>query len=433
MFIGYENKGEKRGIFIGSQKKEDTEKRSYSLTEIKSLKDVFPGLFGETVSGVSVTEDSAMSLSSVFSAVRVISEDLASVPLEVIRTRNNRKEKDNKHPLYRLIHDEPNHYQTAMTFYDNLASMVNLWGNAFAKIHRNIYNEPVELEIIHPSKVTFTLYNRKLWYGITGETKIIDSADMIHICGPSFDGIAGVSMIGLHRETIGGGLAAQQYGNSFYKNGASLNGLLTSEQRLDDKQITSYADKWNSKYSGGAHKAHQTAVLGSGLKYQAIGVPPEDAQYIETKKFSRSEIAGIFRVKAHKINDLEKATFSNIEHLSIEHVVDTIRPWAKRFEQEFERKLLSAKDKESISLKFNLNALLRGDAKSRVEFYKGMQAVGAYSPNDILLHEGENTYSDGDLKIIMSNQMPVDQLKAFYEAKIKEIENKTNSNGNTQE
>jgi len=413
--------------FLGSINKR--ENRNFTLTDVKSLRDVLPELFGKTLSGVSVTADTSMGLSAVFSSVRVISEDLASVPMEVIKSESGTKTKLYNHYLYDLIHNKPNHYQTPFTFYDNLAAMANLWGNAYVRIHRNGKNQPAELEIIHPTKIRYYLINRRLWYKYKEEEKLIRSEDIIHICGPSYDGVAGVPMIQLHRETIGGGLAAKDYGNTLFSNGASLNGLLTSEQRLTEPQIKEYSEKWNEKYSQGPHNAHQTAVLGQGLKYQSIGIPPDDAQFIETKKYSRSEIAGIFRVKAHKINDLEKATFSNIEQMSIEHVGDSIRPWAKRFEQAFESKLITAGEKAHISLKFNLNALMRGDAKSRMEYYKGMQGVGVYSANDIRSLEGENIYPGGDQRFIPLNSIPVDKIDQYFDAKIEQLLSKKQSDG----
>lgn len=404
------------------------EKRTaYSIDDIRLLSELFPNLNTNSKSGVNVTQDNAMGLAAVFSSVRVISEDLASMPMEVIRKATNKREKDTNYFLYDLIHNNPNHYQTAFTFYDSLTAMANLWGNAFALIHRDYNGRAVEFELIHSSKVAFYLLDRKMWYTISGYSKVFPASEIIHVSGPSYDGIAGVSMLRLHRETIGGAIAARDFGNTFFKNGANLNGVLTSDQRLDDPQIKRYEDGWNKKHTGGAEKNHKTAVLGSGLKYQAIGVPPEDAQFISTKKMDRSEIAGIYRVSAHKINDLEKATFSNIEHLGIEHVNNAIRPWAKRIEQEFKRKLVPQADQSIITLKFNLMALMRGDAKSRMEYYRGMQAVGALNANEIRTLENINVYDDGNTYFVPLNYAPMDKVEALFDAKIEALNTKTKS------
>lgn len=427
LFIRFKDNENRRGIFFGRESTIE-QRSSVPLTDYTTLKKMFPGLFNETSSGVNVTAESSMGLSAVFSAVRVISEDLASVPLEVIKTTNGRKEKHNNHFLYSLVHDAPNHYQTAFTFYDNGGALANLWGNFYARIHRDSLGRAAELEILHSSKVSHYVIDRQIWYRVQGEYKLIRSENMIHVAGPSFDGIAGVSMIALHRETIGDGIAARNFGSSFFKNGAALDGLLSSEQHLKSEQIKEYKEEWNKNYSGIGNQ-HQTAVLGAGLKYQPIGVPPEDAQFIETKKYNDVAIAGIFRVKPHKMGILDRATFNNIEQLSMEHVVDTIRPWAKRFEQEFTRKLVPERERGTISLKFNLNALMRGDSQARMTYYKGMKEVGAYSANDIRQLEGENPVDGGDIRLTPLAYMPVEQAKEYFDAKISSLNTKSSSDG----
>lgn len=419
-FFGFENSKDRRGLRFGKDAKPET--RAYSLKEFETLKTAFSNLFSESLAGVNVTAKTSMGLAAVFSSVRVISEDLASMPMEVIRKNNDTRERDPDYFLYDLIHDNPNKFQTAFTFYDSMVMMVNLWGNAFALIHRNGLGQAIELEIIHPTEMQYYLDKRKLWYRVRNQSELTRAEDIIHIAGPSFDGIAGVSMIQLHRETIGGGIAARDFGNTFFKNGAALDGLLSSEKNLTQPQLDAYSESWNKKHTGGPQKAHNTAILGAGLKYQPIGIPPEDAQFIETMKFSRSQIAGIYRVSAHKINDLDAATFSNIEHLGIEHVNNAIRPWAKRIEQEFERKLVPESDKKTITLKFNLLALMRGDSESRVKYYKDLWSIAALSANEVRRLEDLNGYDGGDQRFIPLNSMPVGQSENYFDAKIKKLE-----------
>lgn len=256
----------------------------------------------------------------------------------------------------------------------------------------------------------------RIWYSILGYNYLISSDDVIHIAGPGWDGVAGMSMIKLHRENIGLGLAVQKFGNTFFKNGANLNGVLTTEAALKDDQIKMYETNWNQKYQG-LDNSNKTAILGNGLKYQSIGIPPEDAQFIETRKYSRSEIAGIFRVPAHMINDLEKSAFSNIEQQSINYVVYSLRPWAERLEQEFNKKLFRESEKGIYSVKFNLNALMRGDAVSRMDYLtKGVNS-GLLSPNEARQFEGFNNYDGGDIRLVPANLMPINQAENFYKGK----------------
>lgn len=429
IFIRFKDKENRSGIFIGRES--NIEQRSgVPLTDYTTLKKMFSGLFGETSSGVNVTEESSMGLSSVFSAVRVISEDIASVPIDVIRTTTKgNREKFNEHYLYELIHDKPNHYQTPFTFYDNLVALANLWGNGYARIHRDALGRPAELEIIHSSKVTYHLINRRLWYRVQGEIELVRYEDMIHICGPSFNGIAGVSMISLHRHTIGGGIAARDFNDSFYKNGAAVDGLLSTEQNLKQDQVDTYSENWNKKHTGIGNQ-HKTAVLGGGLKYQPIGIPQKDAQWIESMNYNREQVGAIFRVKPHKMGNLDRATFSNIEQLSIDHVNDTIRPWAKRIEMELSLKLFPEREQKTTQFKFNLNALMRGDAASRLAFYKGMKEIGAYSANDIRRLEGENPIENGDIRITPLAYISDEKANKYYDAQINSLNAKSNNDGN---
>ena len=362
--------------------------------------------FGRSSEGASISEETALSLSAVYACVRVIAEAVASLPWHVYESTDIGKQIAAKHPLNKLLRSEPNPLYTSFVFRETLITHVLLWGNAYAKIVR-VNGIPTRFDILNPINVTPTLKDGALIYK-TPQGNIAPN-DIIHIPGLGFDGITGKSPIRLAAENIGVGLNSQRFGSKFFENGAHLGGVLEHPGVLKADAHTRLRDSWDNKYKG-VNNSNKVAILEEGMKYTRIGIPPEEAQFIETRKFSITEVARIYKVPPHMIQDLERATFSNIEHQDLGFVKHTMVPWCVRIEQEFNRKVFSEPEKEKYFNKFNLNGMLRGDSAARATFYKDMFNIGVFSHNDILELEDMNKVKDGDQRFVPLNMIPVDKV-----------------------
>lgn len=349
--------------------------------------------FGGTTAGKPVNEHTAMQMTAVYSCVRILAETLAGLPLHVYKYNDSGgKEKYLKHPLYKLLHDEPNPEMTSFTFRETLMSHLLLWGNAYAQIIRNARGEVIALYPLMPNKMTvdrdkngrlFYLYQRSIEDAPTlGKDSLVylDPSDVLHIRGLGFDGLVGYSPIAMAKNAIGLAMATEEYGAKFFANGAAPGGVLEHPGTIKDPQKVK--DSWNAAYQGSTN-SHRVAVLEEGMKYQQIGIPPEQAQFLETRKFQINEIARIFRVPPHMLADLEKSSFSNIEQQSLEFVKYTLDPWVVRWEQNMFRSLLMASEKSTVFIKFNVDGLLRGDYVSRMSGYATARQNGWMSANDI--------------------------------------------------
>ncbi len=370
-----------------------------------------------TYSGEAINEDTAIRISAVWACIRVLSESIASLPLEIYKKdKDGNKTLQPKHPLYTLLHSQPNKIMTSFMFRETLQTHLCLHGNAYVKIIRNNAMRPISLEIINPSVVSVKLVEGELYYHLKktayNKDEVIHQDDILHLAGLSFDGMIGKSPISVARENLGLTLAAQTYGSAFFGNGASLSGVLEHPSSLSKEAAERLAYSWNQKFQG-AQQAHKTAVLEEGLKYKAVSIPPEDAQFLETRKFQVTEICRIFRIPNYLVGDLERATYSNIEQQSIDFVVYTLRPWLVRWEQELNRKLFKESEKGKLTFKFNIDGLLRGDSKSRAEYYKDLFNVGALSPNDVRRLENLNPIENGDDYYVQVNMAPVSKFNSM--------------------
>ncbi len=370
---------------------------------------------GGSTAGKNVTERSAMQMTAVYSCVRVLSEAVAGLPLHVYKYRSDGgKEKALNHPLYFLLHDEPNPEMTSFVFRETLMTHLLLWGNAYAQIIRNGKGEVVALYPLMPNKMTVDRdENGRLYYKYyrgndeairSKEYEVILSPyDVLHIPGLGFDGLVGYSPIAMAKNAIGLAIATEEYGAKFFANGAAPSGVLEHPGTL--KNPDKVRESWNATF-GGSHNANKVAVLEEGMKYTPISISPEQAQFLETRKFQINEIARIFRVPPHMVGDLEKSSFSNIEQQSLEFVKYTLEPWLVRWEQSMVRSLLSPSEKREYFIKFNVDGLLRGDYASRMSGYATARQNGWMSANDI--RELENldripAEDGGDLYLINGN------------------------------
>ena len=381
---------------------------------------------GNSTSGKRVNERTSMQMTAVYSCVRILSEAVAGLPLHFYRyTDNGGKEKAADHPLYFLLHDEPNPEMTSFVFRETLMTHLLLWGNAYAQIIRNGKGEVIGLYPLMPDRMGVERDSRgQLYYEYTvsmedaptvkGSTVILPPTEVLHIPGLGFDGLVGYSPIAMAKNAIGLAIAAEEYGSKFYANGATPSGILEYPGTV--KEPDKVRESWNAGF-GGSSNAHKIAVLEEGMKYTPISISPNEAQFLETRKFQINEIARIFRVPPHMVGDLEKSSFSNIEQQSLEFVKYTLEPWLVRWEQAMQRSLIPQDDKSRYFIKFNVDGLLRGDYQSRMQGYATARQNGWMSANDI--RELENldripAEDGGDLYLINGNMMPLSMSGAAY-------------------
>lgn len=367
--------------------------------------------FGTSGSGKSVTVQSAIQLSTVYACVRVISETVASLPLSVYEAEKDGNKKALDHPLYRLLHDEPNSEMTSFVFREVMLAHLLLYGNSYSQIIRSGKNSVVGLYPLLPDHMDVDRDSKgNLTYTYTtsdGKTVVIKPRDILHIPGLGFDGVMGYSPIALEKNAIGLGIASEEYGSKFFSNGARPSGILTHPNTV--KNPKALRESWNSAYGGSAN-SNRVAILEEGMKFEPIAIPNNEAQFLETRKFQVDEICRIFRVPPHLVCDLEHATFSNIEHMSIDFAVHTIRPWLVRIEQAMNRALFPEQEKGRFFVQFNIDGLMRGDYKSRMEGYAIARQNGWMSANDIRELENQNPIpasEGGDAYLVNGNMISI--------------------------
>lgn len=406
------------GILKGIFKSRDKPKNATSGSAYRFF-------IGGSSSGKNVNERSAMQMTAVYSCVRILSEAVASLPLHVYKYNSEGgKEKAVKHPLYFLLHDEPNPEMTSFVFRETLMTHLLLWGNAYAQIIRNGKGEIIALYPLMPNRMTVDRDDKgQLYYQyntskddaptMKGSMVNLKPSDVLHIPGLGFDGLVGYSPIAMAKNAIGMAIACEEYGAKFFANGATPGGILEHPGTVKDPQRV--RDSWTSAF-GGSSNSNKVAVLEEGMKYTPISISPEQAQFLETRKFQINEIARIFRVPPHMVGDLEKSSFSNIEQQSLEFVKYTLDPWVARWEQAIVRSLLSTDEKKQYFVKFNVDGLLRGDYQSRMNGYAIGRQNGWMSANDIRELENLDRISEeegGDLYLINGNMTKLKDAGIF--------------------
>lgn len=391
---------------------------------------------GGSSAGKNVNERSAMQMTAVYACVRILSEAIAGLPLHMYRYKDEGgKEKAIDHTLYHLLHDEPNPEMTSFVFRETLMTHLLLWGNAYAQIIRNGKGEVIALYPLMPNRMEVNRdSNGRLYYEyqtmkedaptMKGAVYQLDPSEVLHIPGLGFDGLVGYSPIAMAKNAIGLSMAAEEYGAKFYANGAAPSGVLEHPGVLKDP--AKVRDSWNAAF-GGSSNSHKVAVLEEGLKYTPISISPNEAQFLETRKFQIDEIARIFRVPPHMVGDLEKSSFSNIEQQSLEFVKYTLDPWVVRWEQSLYRALLSSDEKNTYFFKFNLEGLLRGDYQSRMQGYSIGIQNGFMCPNDVRELENLDLIPDelgGNKYMVNGNMVDLKNVGAAYTGNQNKVEEK---------
>ena len=403
-----------RGLFKSRDKPTD----SYHFSFV-------PFLFGKSISGKTVNEFSAMQNSAVYACVRILSESIAALPLHVYEYKNGGKERVPNHPLYYLLHDAPNDEMTSFQFRECSMAHLLLWGNSYAQILRNHLDNITGLYPLRPDRTSVERDdNGEIVYRYTpttGENQhmkkptqiTLSRRDVLHIPALGFDGLIGYSPIAMARNAIGVSIACEEFGAKFFENGAKPSGVLKVPHVLKDPQKLS--DSWQSAYGG--ENAGRIAVLEEGVDYQQISIPPNDAQFLDTRKFQLNEIARIFRVPPHMLADLERATFSNVEHLSLEFVKFSLSPWVVRWEQALNKALFRPAERGRFFVKLSVDGLLRGDYETRMRGYATAIQQGIMSVNEVRELEDMNPISadeGGDLHLINGNMTKLNQAGDAY-------------------
>nr|WP_067924932.1 phage portal protein [Alicyclobacillus shizuokensis] len=384
------------------------------VSDLTNPADWLISIFGgePTYSGERITADSALMNSNVYACASILGGDIGKLPIQIFKQSRGSLSKDIEHPVAQLLGSRPNPYMSAYTFKELIMLHLVAWGNAYAAIDWGFDGRPTALWPLDPAATDVVLdpVTGDLWYTTvipTGEMRKLAWHDVFHLKYPGKSGLKGISPISVLREELGAQQAAKKFAGAFWANGTASRGVLKVPAALKKEAKDKAREEWQ-KLNSGLTNAHKIAILDGGIEYQSISMPLEDAQFIEQQKFGVLEVAKVYKIPAHKLNQLDRATFSNIEQQSLDYVKNTLQPIVTQWEQEINYKLFSPSEQKRYYAKFNLTSELRGDAASRAAYYKSMWEVGAYSINDIrALEEQDGIGPDGDKHFVPLNYVPV--------------------------
>jgi len=384
-----------RTLFTANSSKK-IDKRGISLNTIFPDADVFDS-------------DKALTLTSVWNAIRLLSESVSSLPISVYRKENNGdKVEDVNHRIYNLIKFKPNNFQNKITFFEYIMYSVLTDGNSYVQIVRDNSANPVQLIPLNPDYVNIFIKDNELFYQMDGGS-VLDSADVLHIKLITDDGIEGLSPIDQCAKAINWNLSIEEFGSTFFKNGAKPSSVLSTDRALSETAIERLKNSFNSSYAK-LKSSNSTIILEEGLTFKPISISPEQAQFLASRQFGIEEIARIFNIPPHMLKDLSKSSFNNIEMQSQEYVTYTLMPYLTRIEQEMNLKLFRTNELGKTFVEFNVNGLLRGDVKTRNEAYKTAIQNGYMSINEVRQKENLNSIEGGDQHFIQMNMTTIENV-----------------------
>jgi HK97 family phage portal protein len=370
----------------------------------------------ETSSGIAINEANALTVSDFYKCDRVLRETVAMLPWKVYETQTRGRKEAKNHPLYFLLHDEPNDHMTSFTYREMMMSNLNIWGRHFSYIERNKGGRIVALWPIRPDFCRLQVIDGVVWFWARTqsgpEVKFWDD-EILYIPGLTRDGYHAYSPVLLQREALGLTKAMEIFGAKFFGNGSHSGGFLEHPGNISKEAATRLKEQFEEKHSG-LENAHRLAVLEEGMKFTTNTIPPEVAQFLQSREFQRGEIAGLMRVPPHKIGDLSRSTNNNIEHQDLEFYSDSICPWLERIEQACNRRLLLPGEKGRVFIEFEIDGMMRGDTAAQTAHYQGMFNIGVYSENDIRLKKNLPPIDGGDRYYVPMNMVPIDKIDTVF-------------------
>ena len=385
-----------------------------SLSNPKSWNTSLWSLAGSrSVSGEVVTEETALTYAAVWNAVTLISGTVASLPLHLMHINGRSKRFATEQSIYSVLHDQYNPYMTAMAGRECLLSHALTWGNGYAEIVEDQFGDITELWPIPPNRCVPKMKGGELIYEVhtqDGEVIILPWDKVLHVPGFGFDGFVGYSVIAMARKSIGLGMAMETFGSEYFGNGTHPGVIVKHPGKLDSAAHSNLKESLNAAYSG-LGQSHRMMLLEDSMSLEKLGIPPEESQFLESRQFEVSQVARWFNIPPHKLKDLTKSSFNNIESEQSSFVTDCILPWAIRFEQNYRTQLLTKRQaKEGYYFKHILEGLLRANAKDRAEFYKTMLNNGVFSINEVREKEDMNPVEGGDIHLVPMNMLPLDRV-----------------------
>tara|TARA_R100001244_G_scaffold126111_1_gene96425 strand:- start:10636 stop:11835 length:1200 start_codon:yes stop_codon:yes gene_type:complete len=355
------------------------------------------------------TTDKALTLTSVWCAIRLLSESVSSLPCSVYtKAANGDKIEDSNNRIYNLIKYKPNNYQNKITFFEYIMMCICTTGNSYVQIIRDGGGTPIELIPLNPETVTPVINEGEIFYQID-EGAILDSYDLLHFKTITEDGLSGLSPIDQCQNALNWGLNVEEFGNTFFKNGAKPSAVLATDRALSETAIDRLKNSFNNSYSK-LNQSNSTMILEEGLTFKPISISPEQAQFLLSRQFSIEEVARIFNIPPHMLKDLSKSSFNNIEMQSQEFVTYTLMPYITRIESEMNYKLFRTNEIGNTFIEFNVNGLLRGDVKSRTEAYKTAITNGYMSINEVRQKENLNSIEGGDKHFMQLNMTTIEKI-----------------------
>jgi HK97 family phage portal protein len=347
-------------------------------------------------SGVSVDKNTALTFTAVWSAVRLLSESISILPVNVYqRQPNGDKTLASKNAVYNLVHNEPNYYMSSVAFFEIIMMNLCLNGNSYVKIVRNGGGTPEALLPLNAKDIIVKVNNGEIFYHDQTKNDVYDDSDILHFKGVSQDGIIGLSPITQNANAIGWGMALEEYGSKYFTNSAKLSGVLETDRALSEEAIERLRNSFSNTYNQ-LQNAQSTAILEEGLSFKPITISPEQSQFLASRIFSITEIARMFNIPTFMLQEHSKSSFNNIESLSQSYVTYTLMPYIRRMESEMNRKLFKKNEKGKLFVEWNVNGLLRGNIKDRTDAYKTGINNGYLTINEIRRKENLNSVADGD-------------------------------------
>ena len=360
------------------------------------------GLYGPTESGANITHDSSMRISTVYACVYKIASTLASLGLHLYVTDGRRRDMVNEHPALDVTTYRPNNYETAFHFWETVIAQAVSKGCGYAIIQRGAGGVPIAMECVDTDQVERRIVDGRVLFKLN-DGLVVAQEDMLEVCN-----MYRKSPIQLHRENLGLAQAAQNYGSTYFGNGGQMTGVLSSDQPLKSEQMEVLQKSWN-----GSMTSAGTKLLPFGFKYNRISIAPEEAQFIETRKFQAEEICRIFSVPPALVQLESQTTYNNVEQQNLMFARHTVLPWAKRIEQELASKLLTMREARNHYFKFSLNDLYRGDLQARANYFTQMLQNGVMSINECRAAEELNPVQNGDAHLVQVNQIALDRMGAY--------------------